>query len=128
MSRTIALNLTMDGTCLCNDTTTLTALLTTASVKIQRVSKNSNYTILSSDYLIGADVSSQSITFTLPVASTVSEQIFEIVDEKGNASVNNIILITQGSDTIVGETSYAINKNYTAIEIYSDGGTSYLIK
>jgi len=127
MSRTVNVDLTLDGTCICNDATTLNSLLTTSSIKIKRVTKNTNYTVLSTDYLIGADVSSSTITITLPTASTVPNQIFHIVDEKGNSLTNNIIVSTQEGDTIIGNNTLIIASNYTSITVYSDGTSEYLV-
>lgn len=128
MSRTVDLDFILDGTVTCNASTEITALLTMAGIKIKRTAKAIDYTILNTDYLIGADVSSQAITLTLPTASTVPDQIFEIVDEKGNSATNNITIAVQGGDTIIGESSLIINGNYNTVTVYSDGGTSYLVK
>lgn len=79
------------------------------------------------DYLIGCDTTSNSITITLLTASTVANQTFYVVDESGNASTNNITISCQVGDTINGSATKVMTTDYTSIQIYSDGGTSYHI-
>ena len=114
-SRTISLDVIMTGTA------------TSSARIVKRSTKTADYTITSSDYLIACDSTSNAITITLPVASSVPYYMFRIVDEAGTASTNNITITRSSSDTIIGETSVIINVNYNAVTIYSDGVTGYHI-
>jgi len=65
---------------------------------------------------------------TLPIIEACNHnQIFVIVDGTGNASNNNIILTTQLTNTIVGNTSFTINNNYTSITLYAHPNGNYSI-
>jgi hypothetical protein len=125
--------LTISGTITASGDITTTSdlycadLITTGGMSINRVAKTADYTITSSDYLIGCDSSGGVITITLPTASTVSNRLFYIVDETGSAATYNITITTQTNDKINGSDSYVINTNYTSINLYSDGGTGYHI-
>lgn len=120
-SRTISLALTTTGTVDCQ------GLVSTDARAIKRTAITNNYTILTTDYLIGCDTSSNTITVTLPLASGTTNQVFYIIDETGNSQTNNITITRSGSDTINGQTSAIINTNYSSITIYSDGGTGFHI-
>ena len=120
MSRTVALDLTLNGTVVCNDQTTLSAL----HIKRTAISA-STYTILLTDYLIGCDTTSNAIALTLPYATTNANQVYVIVDEGGNLNTNNIVIDTNGGN-INGSATITLNVNYTSIAIYSNG-TNYHI-
>jgi hypothetical protein len=126
-ARTIALDLTLNGTVECNDAVSTTALLTTVGRAITRTAKTAAYTITGADYLVGCDTTSAAFTITLPEASTVANQVFYVVDEAGTANANNITIARSGSDTINGDTSVLVNTSYTSLTLYSDGGTGYHI-
>jgi len=80
---------------------------------------SSNYTVQSSDYIIGADVSGGSLTITLPpVSSTTAGRTIIIKDETGNSSTNPIYINCAGSDTIDGDNSITIESDHFAIAIY----------
>jgi hypothetical protein len=86
-------------------TSTLTGAVTLGgSVFFRATLVSSNYTVQSSDYIIGADVSGGSLTITLPpVSSTTAGRTIIIKDETGNSSTNPIYITCAGSDTIDGE-------------------------
>ena len=92
------------------------------------VTKTSNYTCTSSDEYIGADVSSQAITITLPQISSIGRKIFSITDIAGNSSSNNITISTTGGDTINGNTSLIINSNYSTITLVNDNSTKWFLR
>ena len=46
---------------------------------------------------------------------------FNVVDEGGNASVNNITINRAGSDLINGETTTIINTDYQSISLFGTG-------
>lgn len=49
------------------------------------------------------------------------------VDERGDASTNNIIINRTGTDLIIGNSTYTLNGNYNSINIYADGKTGWYI-
>ena len=68
------------------------------------------------------------MTITLPLASSVSEgRLFYIIDEGGNASVNNITINASGGNLVVGNSNIVINLNYMALTIYSDGTSNWFL-
>lgn len=122
-SRTISLALTTTGTVDCQNTVTTQArVITRTSIS----NSDSPYSISSNNYLIGCQTSTGAITVILPAASGVTNQVFYIVDETGNAPTNNITISTTDSETINGDTSKIIAGQYTSLKIYSNG-TNYNI-
>lgn len=90
---------------------------------------SSNVTIGNSDtfvYLIVDTTSAR--TITLPLASGVSAgRIYIIKDSDGNAEANNIVVDTQGSDTVDGASSQTLTSNYGSWTIVGDGVSSWYI-
>lgn len=72
-----------------------------------------NLTSLSS-YYVGINVAS-AVTVNLPVGYT--GQVFVIKDESGSASINNISIIPNGSQTIDSDSSVLINSDYGSISL-----------
>jgi hypothetical protein len=128
-SRTVAVDVTMNGISTINGIITHNNTTTTSARIIKRTATSSNYTVLVTDYLIGCDSSGGAIIITLPLASVTANQTFYIVDEKGSAGLNAITIATDSgeSNTLNGELNQIINTNYSSIQIYSDGGTGYHI-
>jgi len=80
------------------------------------------YTILVTDYYIGADTTSNVITLTLPAAATAgSGKTYVVKDEGGNSAVNGITIDGAGSETIDGVASTSIVSPYGALNLYTDG-------
>ena len=107
-----------------NNTTTINAL-TVLSKTLQfnrKVVSSTSYTIDNTTDLIIAVVGTTTspITINLPSASSSPTQLFVIVDEGGNAQTNNIT-INANTDTIIGSSTFTINKNYNSVWVYSDG-------
>lgn len=95
---------------------------------VQRTVSATNYTVLKSDYYVGASGHSGAIQFTLPDTSSApvrprKNQVFIFADEDGNASTNNITIATNGG-TINGAASVVIGRNYESITVIFDG-TNY---
>ena len=85
------------------------------------------YTIQLTDYIVGADPSSNAIQLTLPAASSAATgQSYLIKDEGGAANTNAITIMRAGSDTIDGETSVAIDSPYGALGLYTDGSNWFI--
>lgn len=117
---------------------TLTGSTTTATLFLKRKPVSEDYTIVAgSDYLIACDTTNNSMTITLPAASsskqdlglgtTIASQIFVINDEAGNASTNNITIATTGDDTINGSSTKVMGTNHMSLQLYSNGTDGYHI-
>jgi hypothetical protein len=98
------------------------------SNNLQRVGVNDDdYTAIASDYLIAYTSLSTGRTVTLPAASTMTNKSIVIKDESGNAGANNITIDGNGSETIDGSATKAINANFGSITIYSNGSNWFVI-
>lgn len=90
------------------------------------VHSQSPYTVLSTDYYIGANVTSGVISILLPNAPTTG-RIFVVKDVVGLSATSNITITTVGGAVnIDGSTSYIMNTNYASIQLIFDG-TKYQI-
>lgn len=77
--------------------------------------------------VLGID-SSAARTVTLPLASAVDPgRLYCIVDETGDADTNSVSIECQGSDTIMGDSTYEHNSSYGAIFVVSNGVDKYLV-
>lgn len=103
--------------------TTTTQNLCTAIHGAYRVAlPASSYSVLSSDYFIGAITASAAPTITLPAAPTNGEKHC-VKDISANASSHNITISGNGNN-IVGATSastYTISNNGGSVELIYDG-------
>jgi hypothetical protein len=72
------------------------------------------------------DTTSNTITITLPSTSGLS-RIYIFSDVGGNLINNNLILQTDGSDTIAGDSSFTANINYSSIQIISNTINKWLV-
>jgi hypothetical protein len=80
-----------------------------------------------SDYNVyQIDTSSNKITITLPPTSGLS-RIYIFSDVGGNLINNNLILQTNGTDTIAGQSSFTANINYSSIQIISNTNNKWLV-
>lgn len=61
---------------------------------------------------------------TLPLASA-GGRLVDIIDTGSNASVHNVTISRQGSDTINGDISATLNQNGQSITLISDGTSSW---
>lgn len=76
------------------------------------------------DELIGVrSTTTTAVTITLPRVSTLprsdKQKTYTIVDEGGNASVNNITIACNANDTILGTSSVVIDADYGSMRFYS---------
>jgi hypothetical protein len=61
-------------------------------------------------------------TVTLPLAANVATgRLYVIKDVSGLANTNNITILTQGSDTIEGASSFVINSNDASVWVIGNG-------
>ena len=95
----------------------------------KRVGKTANYTVSTSDYIIGVDSTGGAFRLTLPsAASTLDGQTWIIKDEGGAAASNNITITgSADTDTIEGKKEVILESNNAAIQIYCNGATKYFI-
>ena len=129
MSRTVAVDLILNGTIQCNNTIACSSMLTTGPLKIKRTTITANYTVVVSDYLIGVNTTTGAITITLPVSTTTPNQVFYIKDEGGTCDTNNISITTNNlsPDTIDGVSTVVLNSRYGSLTLYSNGVNKYFI-
>lgn len=83
------------------------------------------YTISNTDTVVIADATSNGVTVTLPVASTVTGYRYYVKRKDGTA--NTVSIARSGSDTIDGATSQTLNAQYTSVTVVSDGSNWYII-
>lgn len=89
-----------------------------------------NYSIISSDYIIGVDTSTTLSSFEvyLPDASLLeSGQTFIVKHEIGNLDDKAIIVIASGSQTIDGSKNAFLLVPHSSINIYCDGSQAFYI-
>lgn len=80
---------------------------------------SNNYSVLSTDYIIGVDTLSTPITITLPsVSSTNAGRTLFIKDETGNGFTNNITILPASGELIDGDTSFIMQSDYGSITVY----------
>jgi hypothetical protein len=116
-SRTITLDSTIYGTLDCQNKVNLTQLSMTPTLV------TTNHTVATSEYLIYVDTAAASgpVSITLPLASSVGNQTFYVVDATGAASTKNITIVASGGDLICGQSSVLINVSYTSLTLFAYG-------
>lgn len=90
----------------------------------KRVIVNTNmYNITQSDDIIAVTSTTLgTVTLVLPLINTMfrKRKKFTIVDEGGHAGANAITIMTSGSDTIFTGTSWMLNGDFNAVQLYSN--------
>jgi hypothetical protein len=74
-------------------------------------------------------ITSTGSDITVTIRSNLIKQVahfFYVIDEGGGAASNNITLATEGSETINGSGTYAINANREAVGVYSNGSNLFI--
>lgn len=87
--------------------------------------KTGNYTVLTSDKLLLADCTSNSVTFTLPAASANTGRVF--LFKKIDATSNAMVIAAAGADLIDGASSQTRSIQYQAMFLACDGQKWILI-
>lgn len=88
---------------------------------------NTDYSALSTDYIIGCSGLTAPITITIPDASSgIAGQIYIVKDEDGAANINTITIQTVSMQYIDGNTSFIINFPYQSTSLYNDGNQWYI--
>ena len=94
----------------------------------ERQEVTGNVTLTNGVKLIAVTSATGLLTITLPTANTSSKNYYTIMDESGNASVNNIKIVPQGGETISGGNEVIINVNYGNVAIYNvPNSTKYFV-
>jgi hypothetical protein len=94
---------------------------------VKTISSSSVITPLQSETIYLVDSSSGTMTITISSSSVESGKSITIKDSKGQSQINNIIINTEGVETIDDNDSVSIQSNYTAITLISDGMNWFII-
>lgn len=87
-----------------------------------------NYTLATSDYLIGITSLALAPTIGLPRPSLVGTgKTFIVKDEAGGAGTTTITIRSAGEETIDGATTATLTTNYQAKQFYSNGSVWFVI-
>ena len=87
------------------------------------------YTIVDADNLLHITYTSTAAVtaLTIPTAQALVGRKIIFKDAGGNASTNNITIVTEGGELIDGQATYVMNSNYESITLYSDGTNWFII-
>ena len=118
-------DLQVTGSLLVTGSTNLNGSLTTKTTRITA----SSYTASVSDYRIAIRYTDTgSVSVQLPLISQIGQLEYKFKDEEGNAALNNITIVASGSDSIDGDSTAILNRNYMAIGLYNDGVSNWYIE
>lgn len=112
------------------DATNDTVILGGAQRWKRTVVNNTDYTVLTTDYIIAVTGATASRTINLPAASVGSAarpKVFLIKDETGNAATFPIVIDPNATELIDGAATKSITVNYDARMIYSNGTAWFTI-
>ncbi len=102
-------------------------LTVNGGVTFKRRAVTSATTASLDDYYLGVSASSP-LQIRLPGAEGLTAgQTYTIKDEAGNAGVNNITVLTSGSQKIDGVLSVTLESPYAAINLYTNGVDQYFV-
>jgi hypothetical protein len=80
------------------------------------------YDVLATDDILHVTYTATgAVAITMPTDQVIDGRGILIKDAGGNAALNNIVIDTEGSETIDGGAIATINSDYAAIWLYSDG-------
>ncbi len=89
------------------------------------VTVTSDYTATTDDDVILVDATSGSVTITLPSAVGISGEVYHV--KKIDSTNNTVIIESEGSSTIDGETSEFIMVQWTSLQIVSNGTNWFIV-
>lgn len=92
----------------------------------RRQSVTADYTVEKFDGYIGVTDTSVARTITLPGGVVEGHQVI-VKDESGAAGTNNITIDGNGTETIDGALTVAIDTNYGAMTLISNGAAAWFI-
>ena len=87
------------------------------------------YNVTLSDYYLDADTTGGVVTLNLPAANSLGAKgglTYIITDATRNATVNNITIVPNGSDTIQGLSALVLDKSGDSYTIHSDGVSNWI--
>ena len=95
----------------------------TKSVELPHTTKSAAYTLTSDDYTVGFDVTSASITATLPDATTCAGRIYVIYQYNTGIASRGVTIDGNGAQTINGIATYSLLGwcDYSSVILQSDG-------
>lgn len=99
---------------------TVDSLVLTSGFTKHRTGVGANYTVLTSDHLIGVTDTSAPRTITLPNSGRLQGMEIIVADESGAAGTNNITINGNGSN-INGAATATISTNYGEMRLYWTG-------
>ena len=100
-----------------------TGKLTSAGQVLAYAAKTANYETVATDHVI---VASRTITITL-LENATAGTVFTIKRVDDGTSNGTITISRDGSDTVDGATSYALETNYDSVTVMSDGANYHVI-
>lgn len=87
-----------------------------------------SYSITTAEYIVHSTRSSTGTqTINLPAVASNSGRVVVIKDAGGNASINNITIDGNASETIDGATTFTMNANYQSVQLYCNGSAWFII-
>ncbi len=99
-----------------------TGLLTAAGgLKVARTATATDYTVLTTDVLVGVTSTAAARVIDLPPAATATAgRLYIIKDESLAAGTNSITINPDGAELIEGVATYVINTNGGSVAVYTD--------
>lgn len=101
-----------------------TACLATWTV-VSKVAGDSPYTATTSDQVILCNATAGAITVNLPTAVGITGRTYHI--KKTDSSANAVTIDPNGSETVDGSSTKAINVQYTSYTVVSDGTNWHIV-
>lgn len=92
-------------------------------VRVRDVGTTSSITV--SDYCIRC-IQTSAITLTLPSKTSNEGQVLIFKDALGNAASNSITIAGAGSDTIDGDATYVMDRDYEGVTFICDGVNGWM--
>jgi hypothetical protein len=92
------------------------------SVITRTVISSATYSVQPFDTLLGVTYTATgTVQINLPLANAYINKFLHIVDEGGNATVNNITIVAGEDEFILGSATHVMNTSYGSATLYSNG-------